>query len=389
MISAETKNIMKREFKRILERKTLYLLIIILPVFISLLYVFIYKNELVRDLPMAIVDQDHSSISRLVTEYVEASGSMKVAGYVNSVEELKDGIQSGIYQGGFLFPRDMENDIKKGKYSSVIIYKNTSNLIVGNMILKDAMTIVKTVSAGALIKKLRNKGMIYEQAIKIANPITVDANSLYNPNYSYLNYFVPGLLAFTLQLIIMISAVIVISSEFTHETFPELLHLSGHKIYKIIIGKSLPHLLFHSATIILIIGIIMPACNIYPAGSALLLILFFILFAAACLMFGIFISSAFHDQMFATALALFINMPAFIYSGYTYPIWAMPAAHRFLANLLPFTHLISGFFKIFRMNAPAYLILDESLIMGAFIIGGFILSVAAVKIHIKKYYKNA
>lgn len=370
-----------------MERKSLYLLMIVLPVFVSLLYVFIYQGEIVRDIPMAIFDEDHSSLSRTITEYVEGSSSMRVTGYVNSIEELKKGIQSGTYQGGLYFPRNMENDIKSGKNSTVVIFKNTANLIIGNVLMRDGMTIVKTISAGAIIKKLRNKGMIYEQALNIANPITVEAQSLYNPNYSYLAYLVPGVLAFTLQLIIMISSVIVISSEFTHETFHELLEISNNNIYKIVLGKAVPHLMIHTATIILILGIIMPFAGLYSAGNILLIILFFVLFAAACLSSGLFISSAFHDQMFATSLTLFINMPAFIFSGYTFPIWAMPLVHRIFAALLPFTYLISGYFKLYQMNTPALNVISETIILLLFTAGGFVLTIAALKIHIKKYYK--
>ncbi len=386
-MSKETREIIKREFRRITERKSLYLLMILLPIAVSILYAFIYKGEIVRDLPVAILDRDHSSLSRTVTEFVEASGSMKIAGYVTSVEEIKAGIQSGKFQGAFAIPHNFENDVKSGKNSTIVIYKNTANLIVGNLLMRDGMTIVKTVSAGALIKKLRNKGMLYDQAMAVANPVKIEAQSLYNPNYSYLGYLVPGLLAFTLQLVIMISSVIVISSEFTHETFGELLKISGNNIYKILAGKSIPHLMIHISTILFITGIILPLCNIKSAGSIIFMIFFFILFAAACLAFGLFISAAFHDQLFATNLALFINMPAFIFSGYTFPVWAMPAIQRIFAAILPFTHFVSGYFKIYNMDAPVGYVMDETLILFLFTAVGFILTIAALKIHIKKYYK--
>lgn len=386
-MSKETRDIIKREFRRITERKTLYLLMIILPIAVSLLYAFIYKNEIVRDLPIAIMDEDHSSLSRTVTEFAESAGSMKIAGYAASVNEIKEGMQSGKYQGAFVIPRNFENDIKSGKNSTIVIYKNTANLIVGNLLMRDGMTIVKTVSAGALIKKLRSKGMIYDQALAAANPIKIETQSLYNPNYSYLGYLVPGLLAFTLQLVIMISSVIVISSEFTHETFHELLEMSKNNIYKILAGKSIPHLMIHTSTIFLIVGIIFPLCSIKPAGSILFIIFFFILFTMACLAFGLFISSAFHDQMFATNLSLFINMPAFILSGYTFPVWAMPAVHQVFAAILPFTHFVSGFFKIYMMDAPVGYAMDETLILLIFAAAGIAFTIIALKIHVKKYYK--
>ena len=218
-------NIMKREFGRIAERKTLYMLMIILPIVLFFLYALIYKNEIVRELPVAICDNDHSQLSRTLTEFVESTSSMAVVKYVNSVDEIKQAFRRGEIQGAFYIPEDFEKTIKFGKPSTVVIYKNTSNLIIGNLILKDGSAVVKTFSGGVLLKKLRSKGMGVDQAMNIVNPVKLETQSLYNPNYSYESYLVPGLLAVTLQMLIMISSVIVISSEFTHNTFKELINL--------------------------------------------------------------------------------------------------------------------------------------------------------------------
>ena len=84
-----------REFYRIIDRKTLFLLSIILPIFIFMFFALIYKNEIARDLPIGILDLDNSNTSKLVTRYIESSSYLKVKGYYNDIEEIKTGIRSG------------------------------------------------------------------------------------------------------------------------------------------------------------------------------------------------------------------------------------------------------------------------------------------------------
>lgn len=388
MMSKAIQIIIIREFHRIAERKTLYLLVIILPIIIFLFYPLIYTQELLREIPVVIYDADHSSLSQKIIEMVESAPSMKIVKYVSSVKEIKNNFLNGNISGAFYFPSGMENEIKAGKNSTVVVYRNTSNLIIGNMLMKDGSTIIRTASAGILLKKMTAKGMMTDKAMDIINPIKIETQSLYNPNYSYLNYLVPGILAFTFQMIIMIASVLVLSSEFTHETFPELLEIANNNLSLILLGKAVPHFIIHSSTAIFIVGVIFPFFGIKVIGSILILILFFFLFILACLMLGLLISSIFHDQLFATELAVFINTPAFIFSGFTFPLWGMPFTHSVIAQILPFTHFLSGFLKIYQMNSPLIYILPEVLVLLLFVFVSSILTHLILKHQVNKYYKS-
>lgn len=378
--------IMKREFIRISERRTLYTLSIMFPVFLFLIFAFIYKNELVSDLPIAIYDADGSRLSQTVVRFVESSSSMKIEKHCVSLNELKEEFLNGTIQGAFYIPDNFEKDVKSGKPSSIIVYKNSSNVIISNLILKEGTTIVKTVSAGALMKKLRATGMMEEQAMHYIQPIKIETQSLFNPNYSYLSYLFPGLALFTLQMLIMISAVVVISSEFTHDTFPELLKIADNKLGIILLGKAIPHFLINASTVMLISGILFPMFNIKVYGSITFVILFMLYFVAACLAVGLFISSLFHNQLFATEIAVFLNTPAFIFSGFTFPLWGMPFATIVYAQFLPLTHFMSGLIKIYQMDAPIIDVLPEIGYLSIFLFGSILLTLPALKYHVKKYY---
>jgi ABC-2 type transport system permease protein len=172
--------------------------------------------------------------------------------------------------------------------------------------------------------------MVEEKAMNIVNPIKIESMALYNPNYSYLSYLIPGLIGFTLQMLIMAASVLVISSEFTHNTFHELVEIADGKTSMILLGKIIPHFIVHFSTVLIIVGVIFPLFDIRVYGSLFSIITIFTLFISVSLTAGLMISSLFHDQLFATEAALFFNTPAFIFSGFTFPLWGMPALTQLL-----------------------------------------------------------
>ena len=97
------------------------------------------------------------------------------------------------------------------------------------------------------------------------------------------------------------------------------------------------------------------------------------------------ISSLFHDLMFSTELALFLTTPAFIFSGLSYPLRIMPDIHSTYAQLMPYTHFIEGFVKIYQMGAPVQYLVPQFLRLSIFIIVSVVVMIFALKFNIKKY----
>ncbi len=342
--------IVVREFSRIRKKKTLFLFEIILPIIFFFLLVEIYESELVKNLPIAIFDQDNSALSRKVTRYIDSSPTLTIEQNCRSIEEIKKLFQKGEIQGAFVFPKNFEKNIKSGKNSTIVAYKNSTNILIGTYLLREASTIGALVSGGALLKKLQASGLPKEKAMSIVNPIKIETNSLYNPNYSYQRYLMPGVLLFTFQMIIILIAVIVISSEYVHDTFSELVELAKNKSYIIVLGKIIPHLILHFASVILIFAIIFPLYGLSNNGSFFLLTLLMSVFVISSFIIGLAISTWIKDQLFATNVAIILNTPAFILSGLTFPIWGMPEFYQKLSLVVPFTHFFNGFLKIYQMG---------------------------------------
>ena len=361
-----------REWRRITGSRMFHFYLVGLPLILFVLLADIYKNRVVVDIPMAICDADHSELSRLLARSFDADRSLKIVAQVGSLDEAVELLRGGTIQGAIYIPADLEADIKHGKSARVVIYQNSSNIIIGNLITKGAVTVTRTISTGIVLKKIRALGASEQQALDLANPIRLDTDALYNPGYSYSSFLVPALLAVILQMIVMISAAQVVGIERHDGTLAELQAISQGSTFAALVGKALPHLAIHFVSALVMVGLMMPLFAIPFQGSIIVGILFLFFFLLTAFAVGMAISVIFKDPLFATELAAFINTPAFMFSGYTFPIAGMLGLHVAVAQALPFTHFLSGFIKLYQMGAPATALLPETMKLSLFLIGAII-----------------
>ncbi len=376
------KLIVKDEFRKIIGSRITILLYAVFPIVIFLSFSLVYQKEIIREIPVAIFDDDNSDLSKTIIKYVASSPSMEIVEYVNSIGEAKDEMLRGKIQGFFYLPPDLSLNIKSGKQANAFLFINSSNLIISNSLLSDGSKILKTVNAGILIKKFRSSGLTESQAIDLANPIKVESNILYNTNYSYISYLIPGLTTFSLMIIIILGAIPIISHKLDHKEFSDFLSKTNNNVSLILFGKSLPHLAFHFANILVLVGIIFPLFNIHTTASAFAVLMYLFFFVIVCLVFGLMLGALIYKRVLATEAALFILMPAFIYSGLTFPLWAMPEIHQIIAKMIPFTYFLSGFIKIFQMNADFHYMINDLLFLVSFLIISFIITIISIKIRL-------
>jgi len=368
------RDVMKREWRRISSRKNLYLLMIMAPILLFFGIAAIYQHKVVSGLPVAVLDADHSELSRTITAAVRSNRTFELKAEVQTLQEIEEGLRSGRFEAAFYMPQGMEREIKRGTPAELIIYRNHFNLLTGNMILKDGATIGRTMSVGILLKKLASRGLGPEQALALANPIRVDSRPLFNPAYNYANYLVPGLLPAMMQMFIMLVAVLLLSAEYTEQSLSDLYSAARGSSWAVLLGKSAPHLLVHAATALGLIGVVFPLFGIPIAGSVTLLFGLLMLFMAASLTLGLLISCLVPNQMLATEIAVFINTPAFMFSGYTFPLWGMPHLHQLFSQIMPFTHFLSAFIKVYQMGTPWRYIKNEIMVLSLFVVIALALS---------------
>lgn len=340
----------KREFQRILQRRAFSVISFILPVVLFFLIGFIYINRVVTDLPVAVVDLDGSVMSRLLISSINSTKSLKIVDRLHSVEEVGQSLRRGEIQCAFIIPENFAQKILRGTPVTLVVYKNSVNLTVSNLLYKESQTIIQTFNGAIVAKKLKSRGMSAAQAMDIVNPIRLEISSLFNPGYNYQSFLVPGLLPTYLQLVITMLGALIFNLEFSEGSFKDLYRISGGNVIFMLVGKGLVHVGLQLVNALIILGVVFPVFGLEVKSSIWLILFFFMLFIVLSFLIGSLFSLIFKASAMSSQMAMIFNTPSLILSGLTFPAWAMPSFFRILSDVFPYTSFMLGFLKLCRQD---------------------------------------
>ncbi len=377
-------HIVNHELKRLINFPSSRNLLIFVPLITFFFLSFIYIKGGIRDIPVAVIDRDQTQLSRLATRYIDAESMLKVVKQPDSrlsPEEILDREEA---YAVIVIPKDFEKEVITGHSSSIYAFVNASSILHGNMIYSALSTVSITISTGALIQRFKEQGKSFDQSMAMALPIKVHVKPLYNPWYNYLYYLIPGLLTVLFFMIVFFVSARTINNECNSGNFNLLLEKANHSILNIVIGKAIGIYILSMSVYLLIIGIIFPVFGIPVFGNFWYITLLFSLATFANIFMGMAISAIVKDEVISMDLSFFYNSPAFVFSGFTFPIFGMPALNAFYAHLIPYTYFLTGFIKLYEMNTPLHYVLPEFKSLAIFALTGFILSIAGLYIHIHK-----
>jgi len=373
-----------REFSIAAQNKSVRNLMLFVPVIVFILLGFIYLHGALREIPVAVYDEDHTKLSRTLIDLFNSSASMEVTYYLSSEDEISTFFLNHKENAIFRIPHGMERDVMKGKNTVVQALTNSSNIIYGNILLREAYTTVGTLSAGITIQELvATAGLTERQALNLAMPIVVDAKPLFNPIYNYLYYLLPGLMTVLLQMIVFFISTRSINSEFSKGSFGDLVEVSNNSAFNIIIGKTLVYFLL-SMGIAMFIALVFMMFGIPFKNREVEILILFSVFILSNIALGQMLSATIEDEMLALDIAFFYNSPAFVFSGFTFPMFGMPFFDSLYAQFIPYTHFLYAFFKVYQIGAPFSYISSEVLILLLFMCVGFITAFVALSMRIKQ-----
>ncbi|MXO04553.1 ABC transporter permease [Flavobacterium sp. HBTb2-11-1] len=346
------KNIIVREWKRILSLKVFYLVMLVVPVALFFFYALIYQKQEAKNLAFAVWDEDQSPVSRELLFLLQQKEALQITRRVSSEAEVKKLIQEGKILGAIHFPANLQKNIYSRHPSTVTLYTNAAALVPAKLVYKAVAEVVITGSTGVILQKLVKTGMKPDQAMAIANPISLNTYQLYNPTYNYQEYLVPGLITVGMQMILIIGSMLALNYEWVTETMHGLYDSSERSVVIAIAGKTIAHLAISWINFIIIVGVIFPFFDIGVSAATGKFFIIYTLLSLACIGIGMFISALFKDVMLSGDVALFYTSPAFVFSGFTFPRWAMPWYDQYYALIMPYTSFLDGFFKVYYMNLP-------------------------------------
>ncbi len=375
-----------REFKIFFQNKVLLMLFFGAPLLYGILVGGVYKKGKVTDLPIIVVDEDRSPLSRQLIEMFEESEVIYVSKVLNDAFQAKDEAMKTESTVIVQIPRNFSSDINYNRNTELVLFVNASNTLTSNYATMAVNVAASTLKAGVQIKALEKKGVPEFVASKQFEPfkITIIKQNIRSGNYLY--FMLPGVLFTVLQQVMMLGLALSFASEFENGTFDELVKRSKNSLIMILV-KILPYI-FMSALIFILyyaysLWYRMPIetdLGIFMGAS--------VLFLLAVSFIGILVSIAIPSQLKATEILMVIATPSFILSGFTWPLSQMPDWIVSIAKMIPLTHYLQIFRTIVIEKGSAEYIHAPLLGLAIITIVTFAASMIVLQIKVNKTRKN-
>lgn len=330
------------------------------------LYAFFYPSpylaEVLRDVPVVVVDQDHSALSRRLVRMVDAHELVRVAHRAGDLAEAERLVAEGAAGGILLIPDGLERRVLRGERATVAAWGDAGYFLVYRQAITGILESVATLSAGIEIRRLEAAGMSGTQARAARDPLPLLLRPLYNPSEGYASYIVPAVLVLLLQQTMLIGAGLVAG------TGRERGHpgpSGAARALADLLGRATFYMLLYAAHAVFYFAVVTRVLAFPARAEAGTLAVFLLPYLLAVTFLALAVASLFSRRETAIAALFFTSLPALFLAGFSWPPEAMPSWLRGLAAVIPSSSGIAGVLRLQTSGAPLAAVRHEWLTLWA------------------------
>ncbi len=340
--------IMKRECLYIWRDRTLRNIIIFGPILGILLFAYVYRMQVIQDIPTAIVDLDHSSQSCELREDLEAAQNLKVTDYPADYSDMETMIENGDIVVGIVIPEGYGKNITLKRQTRILAVIDGSNITFATPASSAIMEVTQTISAETGIKILVGMGMTLDEAQNAYQSIEFRQEAWYNPTLNYAYFLILALALNIWQQCCTLTAAVNVIGEIGMSSWLQI-KASGISKLALFGSKSIVHLTIFMLLVLPVYFLAFVVFKLPLHCNFGLLLLFTFVFSIAIHSIGTMMSSLTNNAVDSSRLGMMVALPSFVLCGYTWPLEAMPAVIQKAAWILPQTWFFQGYnFMVFK-----------------------------------------
>jgi ABC-2 type transport system permease protein len=316
-----------KEFIQLRRDRVSFAMIVMIPVMQLLLFGYAI-NTTPRNLPTAVLLQEHSDLGRSILKALENTAFFRFTYEVSDVDEFDNLLQSGKVLFGVEIPRGFERAVRRGDRPALLVAADATDPVAATSALGTLGAVVQTALAHDL-----------HTGDPPAMPFEIRAHARYNPAASSRLNIVPGLVGTILTMTMLIFTALSVTREIERGTMESLLSMPIKPV-EVMFGKIIPYVLvgFIQATLIIGIGVLL--FGVPVQGSLMMLALLSTLFITTNLAIGYTFSTIVQNQLQAMQMSMMFFLPSILLSGFMFPFAGMPVWAQYIGEGLPLTHYL-------------------------------------------------
>ena len=343
--------IWRQEMRQVVRDEGMLIFFIIVPLFYPLLYSWIYNNEVVHDVPVVVVDDSHSSLSRQFVRSCDASADVKVLCYAADMDEAKSLVSRQLVKGIYYIPAEFDTNINRMEQATVSVYCDMSLMLTYKAIYQTAVAVTQAMGA-EIQTKLTQPYTKHEAEISV-RPLAYDDVPVFNPAGGYGSSILPAVLMLILQQTLVLGIGLSAGTARENNRYHELIPIDRHYqgVFRIVGGKALCYFMIYAvmgAYLTMVIPKLFSFVQLAHWQSLLALMLPYTL---ACIFFGMIVSCIVRYRENVMLLMVFVSVPLLFLSGVSWPQSNIPNFWQSISWLFPSTFGVRAYVRMNTMGA--------------------------------------
>jgi ABC-2 type transport system permease protein len=336
------------EYGRALGNRAAFGLLVLAPIIYGVFYPQPYVGQLIKDVPVAVVDDDNSDVSRTIIQALDADEATEVALRPATLAEAQMALARREVFGILGIPAGTQREVLKGDKAGLPAFVDSTYFLLYNRTFQGIQEAVRVVRADLVARSARPDGSLYRAALARISPVEVLVQPLFNPTGGYGSYIVPAAFLLILQQTLLMGSATLGGAAF-QQGGRQARRQRG--AVSAVIGQGLAHLLLALPGFILFL-VVLPRVYGFSATDHILdLLVLAIPFILSVSFLGQLVGTWFKRSETAVLLLIAISLPIFFLIGVAWPLEAIPALLRMASVVLPSTSGIDGLVRVNQMGA--------------------------------------
>ncbi len=368
------------EYKKIFRDAGAILILLLAPIFYSLFYPYPYSNEVIKKVPVAVIDEDKSDLSKKIIRFLNSTEYISTTTEYPSISSAKEAFFDRKIFGIIYIPNSFYKDVVKGFSPKITLFADGSYMLFYSETFSTTMKVVLTVSAGVKIQRMNMQGIPTIDALKIQSSVSAIQNQLYSHISGYGVFVVTGVFALIVQQIILVAMVLVQGTDYRRKTT----FIKNSSLIDNFIGKSLAYLSFFYIIAFYFFEISINFFSIPSYEEKWQLIIFLIPYSLSTVFLGLSLSYFAREREGSVFFIIMTSIPLLFMAGFAWPVWEMPYWVQALRLLIPSSSGILGVVEVRQLGALVHNILFEYINLWVLTIVYMILSLLALNYRMNK-----
>ncbi len=345
-------SIFREELKRIFKDEGILLFFILVPLVYPLLYSAMYTTEVVRELPVTVVDYSKTSLSREYIRKLDATPEVAIVEQSPDMQKAQELMAEEKVFGIVQIPREFSKDVVRAENQAYVgVFVNMASFFYYGAVLSANTEVALDMSRDIKLKRLTALSKRQEN-IEIS-PIRYEHICLFNTQNGFASAVIPAVLILILHQTLILGIGLLAGTERERNRFHDLIPAQKYytEIFSLLTGKALAYFMVYLLNAVYVLWCVPYFFGFPQIGHWQDMLAFFVPFLLASIFFSMALSTFVRNRETVIVLFVFSSIPFLFLSGISWPSMAMPAFWRGFSYLFPSTLGAKGFLHLNTMGA--------------------------------------